>query len=208
VRTAGFEPATSGISGRRLCRLGYVRGNGPRKWCARGDSNPHCPRFEGGASCRLGYARGVRLWTRTRNREGLSLAALPVGVGGRPPSPRLRRDRLAKAGAPGWIRTSNLRYLRPTPPPIGLRGRCIAFSGNRGHRANVGKSCRRRRTLPNRQRSQEHARSNERRRGSGIDWGSEGGVCAAAAQRSSVLSEAIAEVDVIVGCGPSSSWRP
>jgi len=26
VRTAGFEPATSGISGRRLCRLGYVRG--------------------------------------------------------------------------------------------------------------------------------------------------------------------------------------
>ena len=52
-------------------------------WCARGDSNPHCPRFEGGASCRLGYARGVRLWIRTRNREGLSLAALPVGVGGR-----------------------------------------------------------------------------------------------------------------------------
>jgi len=26
IRTAGFEPATSGISGRRLCRLGYVRG--------------------------------------------------------------------------------------------------------------------------------------------------------------------------------------
>src|SRR5262249_48003797 len=100
--------------------------DGRREWCARGDSNPHCPRFEGGASGRLGYARGVRLRSRTGNREGLSLAALPVGVGGRPPSPRLRRTScnsspfyptarqpkpMAKVGAPGWIRTSNLRYL-------------------------------------------------------------------------------------------------
>ena len=40
VRTAGFEPATSGISGRRLCRLGYVRGSGPREVVRAGGFEP------------------------------------------------------------------------------------------------------------------------------------------------------------------------
>src|SRR5262249_57336645 len=53
-----------------------------------------------------------------------------------------------------------------------------------------------------------HARAKEQRRGSGVtgDWRGSG-ANAAAAQRSSVFSETIAEVDVSIGCGPSGSWR-
>ena len=141
-------------------------------------------------------------------REGLSLAALPVGVGGRPPSPRLRRDKLAK----GWCpRLDSNQHPSVSETDASANWATGALHGDLSAIAELGRTTASLAEVADLCRSGSAVRARARKRAEARlrRWlgSEEGGARAAAAQRSSVFSEAIAEVDVVVRCGPSGSWR-
>ncbi len=188
MRVAGFEPTTSGISGRHLYRLGYTRNSWPLPHLhmaalqtgGPGRTRTSNPRLRKPALSsielrnhkRCGARGGIRTCTvlilnepppanwatrayphpdSNRKPRGFKArrstcwrmrafpAAMLIGIADqaywRPwresnPRPAARQAAAlttelqdhAETGAPGWIRTSNLRHLRPSPLPIGLQG--------------------------------------------------------------------------------------
>ena len=126
MRAAGFEPALSAISGRRLLPIGLRA-----RMADGGGIEPPHPCGLGAIAARCLTSRPtVQSWRKRQESNLQGLAARTVfETGPLANGVCASMGFTAVSGAPRWIRTSNLRVLSAAPLPIGLQGQFGDWDG-------------------------------------------------------------------------------